>query len=85
MANAGSIAFNPTVKQYARIINDAAKMMAPGDDPSTAYQRDMGPYPWQKAESEKIWTHFAGLFGITGKDVEPIGGIKTVEMISRGM
>ena len=85
MANAGSIAFNPTVKQYARIINDAAKMMAPGDDPSTVYQRDMGPYPWQKAGSEKIWTHFAGIFGITGKDVQPIGGIKTLEMIRRGM
>lgn len=83
MGNAGSIAFNPTVKQYAKILGDIAGHASPGEDASLYYQRDVGPYPWQQQESAKIWNHIGSMVGITGSDIDPVKAAKSFETVNK--
>ena len=83
MANAGSIAFNPTIKSYAKIITDIAMHAAPGENASLFYKRSVGPYPWQDKESAKIWNHIFYTIGLSGSDVDPEKAMKGYESVSR--
>lgn len=83
MGNAGSIAFNPTIKQYAKILSDIAGHATPGEDASLYYQRDVGPYPWQQQESAKIWNHIGSMVGITGSDIDPVKAAKSFETVNK--
>lgn len=80
MASVSSVSFVPTIKSYAKILTDATMMLKPGEDPSTEYQIDSGPYPWQKEGSDKIFNHMANIFGLSGSDVDPLKGLKNLEM-----
>ena len=83
MATVTSIAFGPTITAYSKIITDIAKHAAPGEDESLFYQRDVGPYPWQKEESAKIWNHIAVMWGITGSDIDPVKAGRTYSAIQK--
>ncbi len=82
MASVTSIAFGPTITKYGQIITDIAMHAAPGEDDSLFYKRDQGPYPWQKEESAKIWSHLGGMWGVTGSDVDIIKGARSFDSVS---
>ena len=83
MASSGSVAFNPTIKTYSKILADITGHAMPGEDASLYYQRDVGPYPWQQEESAKIWNHFFTSIGVTGSDIDPIKAAKSFEAVTR--
>ena len=72
-----SFAYGPTIESYVKILSDLY-MMGTGDDRSD-YMRDIGPYDWQKADSEKIWNHAFKMFGITGSTMDPVLAIKNFQ------
>jgi len=77
VTNFSSIAAGPTIETYGTIIADLYGMGT--GDPGAYYKRDVGPYPWQKAESAKLWNHLAKIFGFSGSDLSPTKGIQSVE------
>jgi predicted DNA-binding protein len=77
VTNFSSIAAGPTIETYGTIIADLYGMAT--GDPGAYYKRDVGPYPWQKAESAKLWNHMAKIFGFSGSDISPTKGIQSVE------
>lgn len=72
--NLTSVVFGPTVDTYSKILNDLW-MMSWGDE-RAYYKKDMGPYPWQKNESAKLWNHIGAAFGVTGSSVDPVKAIQ---------
>jgi hypothetical protein len=52
--------------------------MATGDD-SAIYKQDVGPYFWQEEGDYKLWNHIGGIFGVRGKNYDPIHAIKSRE------
>jgi hypothetical protein len=77
-----SIAFGPTVKVYMKILQDFYYITT-GDE-KALYKSDVGPYPWQQKDEDgtfdyKLWNHLLGLYGIKGKNYDPIYAIKTNE------
>jgi hypothetical protein len=77
-----SIAFGPTVKVYMKILQDFYYITT-GDE-KALYKSDVGPYPWQQKDEDgtfdyKLWNHLLGLYGIKGKNYDPIHAIKTNE------
>ena len=68
------ISFDPTVDNYSRIINDLIDLgySTLGGDPerNLRYTRDVGPYPWQKEESFKMYSNLFRCFGLNGNNLE---------------
>ena len=71
--NISSVAMGPTLQAYGRIFSDLSNL---GNERGY-YKRDVGPYPWQKKESAKVLGRFASIFGVTGKDVDPLVGLQS--------
>jgi LysM repeat protein len=76
--NNTTIAFGPTLGNYAKIINDF-RLMAFGSE-KAVYSQDAGPYAWQKEGKYKLWNHIGSLFGVKGKNYSPITAIKKFEI-----
>jgi hypothetical protein len=77
-SNNTTIAFGPTLGNYAKIINDL-RLMAFGSE-KAVYSQDAGPYEWQKEGRYKLWNHIGSLFGIKGKNYDPVTAIKKFEI-----
>jgi hypothetical protein len=75
--NNTTIAFGPTLGNYAKIFNDL-RLIAFGSE-KAVYSQDAGPYAWQKEGKLKLWNHIAATFGLKGKNYDPITAIKKIE------
>ena len=75
--NNTTIAFGPTLGNYAKIFNDF-RLMAFGSQ-KAVYSQDAGPYPWQAEGKYKLWNHIGATFGAKGKNYDPITAIKKME------
>lgn len=75
---------NPASLASGAVIGNTLKIMADifyaatGDD-SAYYKQDVGPYFWQEEGDWKGWNHLGGVFGIRGKNYDPIHAIKSRE------
>jgi len=70
------------VKNLYRISADLGNMMI-GDD-AARYKSSVGPYPWQMKNEDgtfdyKLWNHIGAIWGIKGKNYDPITAIKSKE------
>jgi len=83
LASTTSIAFSPTITAAAQLLTDLAMHAMPGENEHLYYQRDTGPYSWQKEGSAKIWNHLFTTAGFSGSQVEPIKGLQSFETFSR--
>lgn len=72
-----TLANGPIVGNMIKIMQDLF-YIATGDE-SAIYKQDAGPYPWQEEGDYKLWNHFAGMFGVKGKNYSAIHAIKTYE------
>jgi hypothetical protein len=72
-----TIVTGPTISLYTKILNDLF-YMATGDEKGL-YKQDAGPYPWQEEGRYKLWNHLAAIYGIKGKNYDPISAIKSAE------
>ena len=70
-----NLANGPSLQTYGKILGDVIMMVSPDDD-AAYYSKDVGPYPWQKAESAKILNHVAKAFALTGKTLDPSKAIQ---------
>lgn len=75
--NPSSLASGPVVGNVLKIMADLFQI-ATGDD-SAVYKQDVGPYWWQEEGDYKLWNHLGGIFGIRGKNYDPIHAIKSRE------
>ena len=83
LAGTTSIAFGPTITAAAQLLTDLAMHAMPGENEHLYYQRDTGPYSWQKEGSAKIWNHLFTTAGFSGSQVSPIKGLQSFETFSR--
>ena len=83
LAGTTSIAFGPTVTAAAKLLTDITMHAMPGDDETLYYQRDTGPYWYQKEGEAKIFNHFFTTAGFSGSQVQPIKGLESYEAYSR--
>ena len=83
LAGTTSIAFGPTITAAAQLITDLAMHAMPGENEHLYYQRDTGPYDWQKEGSAKIWNHLFTTAGFSGSQIEPIKGLQSFETFSK--
>jgi len=72
-----TIATGPTIDLYLKMLNDMIYIISGND--KAVYKSDVGPYPWQEEGSYKLWHHFFSIFGLKGKNVNPIKAIKDQE------
>lgn len=82
LSDLGSIAFGPTLISYAKVFTDVAAHAADNEDPDLYYKKDVGPYPWQKEGSAKIWNHALKPFGITGSDAHVVMGLENFDKVA---
>lgn len=79
-----SLAFGPTITGGAKLLTQLSKHALPGEDEDLYYQKDMGPYPWQKEGEAKVFTTFGNMLGFSGTQVQPSRGLEINEAFSRG-
>jgi hypothetical protein len=72
--DASSLSFGATLKTYKEMI-ELAYMEATGNQ-YARYQKDSGPYEWQKEGGSKLWTSFWKSVGFTGGTLDPITATK---------
>jgi len=72
-----TLASGPVVGNMIKIMQDLFYIVT-GDE-SALYKQDAGPYTWQEEGDYKLWNHIGGIFGIKGKNYDPIYAIKTYE------
>jgi hypothetical protein len=72
-----STAMGPTVDSYAKLFSLGLSEIS--GDPSAYYQRDVGPYEWQRASGSKFTTTFMKMFGLAGTSIDPVVSIKNME------
>ena len=75
--NPASLASGPIIGNTIKIMADLFQIVT-GDD-SAVYKQDVGPYWWQEEGDYKLWNHIAGIFGVRGKNYDPIHAIKSRE------
>ena len=63
-----NLANGPSLEAFGKILGDVVGMISKDD--AAYYKKDIGPYPWQKAESAKIWNHFGKAVALTGKTID---------------
>ena len=73
-----TIATGPTIKLYGKILQDMI-YWSTGND-KAYYKQDVGPYSWQEDGDFKFWNHLGSIFGLKGKNYDPIWAIKKAEM-----
>ncbi len=69
MLDLSSIAFGPTLQNYAKVAEDLAYLGT--SDKRAYYQKEVGPYDWQQADGMKLMNHIAKSIGITGTTMDP--------------
>jgi hypothetical protein len=73
-----TIATVNTVDLYIKIMKDIYNIST--DNPDAIYsQQDQGPYSWQKKGRYKLWNHLGAVYGVKGKNREPLWAIKKFE------
>lgn len=75
--NSTTIVTGPTLGLYSKIMMDLWYMITGNE--RGVYKSETGPYPWQAEDKYKLWNHLFGIFGVKGKNVEPIWAIKKNE------
>jgi hypothetical protein len=73
-----TIATGPTIKLYGKIFQDVIYWAT--DNEKAYYKQDVGPYSWQEKGEFKLWNHLGSIFGLKGKNYDPIWAIKKAEM-----
>lgn len=73
-----TIVTGPTIGLYKKILTDLYYMMT-GDEKGI-YRGDAGPYLWQEEGRYKLWNHLLSIYGIKGKNYDPISAIKSAEI-----
>ncbi len=73
-----TIATGPTIKLYGKILQDMI-YWSTGNE-KAYYKQDVGPYSWQEEGEFKLWNHLGSIFGLKGKNYDPIWAIKKAEM-----
>jgi hypothetical protein len=76
MTDVTSIGFGPTLKTYKQMI-ELMYQEATGN-PYARYQKDAGPYDWQKEGGSKLATTFLKSIGFSGSTVDPVIAIKNM-------
>jgi len=69
-----NLANGPTLETYAKMLENFKLWIT--DDPGAYYKKDVGPYPWQKAESAKIANNLGKAFALTGKNIDPAKAVQ---------
>lgn len=68
------VTFSPTIGNYTKILDNSWDMllntMGIQTEGRLYYSRDVGPYPWQKQDSAKIWTYIMKMWGVTGNNLD---------------
>ena len=72
-----SLATGPVIGNSIKILQDLY-MIATGDD-GAIYKQDVGPYWWQEEGDYKLWNHIGGVFGVKGKNYDPVYALKSRE------
>lgn len=72
-----TIASQPILGNGLKVLTDLLYWMT-GDE-SAYYKQDVGPYSWQKEGSFKFYNHLGAIFGLKGKNYDPIHAIKQKE------
>jgi hypothetical protein len=80
--DATSVGYGPTIKSYKQIL-EYLYMEATGN-PYAYYQKDSGPYEWQKEGGSKAMTVFWKSLGLSGGTVDPITAIKNNPTLTTG-
>ena len=73
-----TIATGPTIKLYGKIFQDIIYWAT--DNEKAYYKQDVGPYSWQEKGEFKLWNHLGSIFGLKGKNYDPIWAIRKAEM-----
>jgi len=74
MKDVTSVIFGPTLNTYGKLMVDVYKTWFSED--GNVYKVDVGPHPWQKKNSNKMWNHVFGAFGVRGKQRSPAQAVK---------
>jgi hypothetical protein len=85
MVKMESIATSATLERWIDLFGrsaDYVDYLVTGDQ-SALYKRAVGPLSWQQEGSAKLWNPLMQTFSVTGKVVEPIGAIKSLESRER--
>jgi hypothetical protein len=85
MVKMESIATSATLERWIDLFGrsaDYVDYLVTGDK-SALYKRAVGPYSWQQEGSAKLWNPLMQTFSVTGRVVEPIGAIKSLESRER--
>ena len=69
-----------TVVLYVQIMGDALTFMT--FDEAARYEKDQGPYAWQKEGSLKLWKRLFSVFGFTGGTGDPETVLKNFQASS---
>ena len=72
--DASSLSFGATLQTYKDMM-ELGYMEATGNK-YARYQKDSGPYEWQKEGGSKLWTNFWRSLGFTGGTLDPITAVK---------
>jgi hypothetical protein len=80
--DATSIGYGPTLKSYKQMLEYLYMEMT--GNPYAYYQKDAGPYEWQKEGGSKLMTTFWKSLGLTGGSIDPVTAIKNNPTLSSG-
>jgi hypothetical protein len=73
-----TIATTNTIQMYIRIMFDLWNIAT--DNPDAIYSKqDQGPYAWQKKGKYKLWNHIGSMYGVKGKNKDPMWSVKKFE------
>jgi len=73
-----TIATTNTIQMYIRIMFDLWNIAT--DNPDAIYSKqDQGPYKWQKKGKYKLWNHIGSMYGVKGKNKDPMWAVKKFE------
>ncbi len=73
-----TIATTNTIQMYIRIMFDLWNIAT--DNPDAIYSKqDQGPYAWQKKGKYKLWNHIGSMYGVKGKNKDPMWAVKKFE------
>jgi len=75
MADPTSIAKGPTIELAGQVLTDLYNLTL-GVERKAYYQRDIGPYSWQKEGALKTWNRLGKALGLSGTSVDPVMQIK---------
>jgi len=81
--NTTTIATVNTIDLYIKIMWDLYYMGTGNKDAVYGGTQDVGPYRWQDVGDYKLWNHVGSMYGIKGKNYDPLWAIKKFETYER--